>query len=330
MSNIRIATFNLENLDHQGRSAELWPRRLEVMRPQLSRVNADILCLQEVHGQETAGEPRQLLSLDLLLEGTQYANYRRAHTVTSRDEPYDKRNLVTLCRGDLALLEHRQIHHDLTPKPAYRKVTANPPEAEADEVSWERPILYARIQLPDQTELHVINLHLKSKLPSNIPGQRRDRWSWRSVAGWAEGYFLSSMKRVGQALETRIFIDELFDADPGARIVICGDLNADSDSVPVRTLRGPVSETGNPDLSGRILIPCEDTIPESSRYSHLHHGHGNLLDHLLISRSLLGNYVGAEIHNEVLPDESVSNANDKIYPEPDHAPVVAAFDMRQR
>ena len=46
---LRIATFNLENLDDEPNQAPTLADRIQIMRPQLERVNADILCLQEVH-----------------------------------------------------------------------------------------------------------------------------------------------------------------------------------------------------------------------------------------------------------------------------------------
>ena len=52
-----------------------------------------------------------------------------------------------------------------------------------------------------------------------------------------------------------------------------------------------------------------------------------MLDHLLISRGMLAYYQGAEIHNELLPDESVAFATDVLYPESDHAPVLAQFKL---
>jgi hypothetical protein len=41
----------------------------------------------------------------------------------------------------------------------------------------------------------------------------------------------------------------------------------------------------------------------------------------------LAHYRGSEIHNELLHDESVAFAVDRKYPESDHAPVVATFDL---
>jgi hypothetical protein len=75
------------------------------------------------------------------------------------------------------------------------------------------------------------------------------------------------MKRVGQALEMRMLVDKLFDADEDALIVVYGDLNADLDEVPVEATRGDVENTGNDMLAKRVIVPCERTIPEPSRFS---------------------------------------------------------------
>lgn len=321
---IRMVTFNLENLDDKAGQTPSLATRVAVMRPQLARLRADVLCLQEVNGQEQPDQPRQLLALQQLIAGTNYAEFNMVSTrLADGSQVYDERNLVILSRFPIA--EHRQIKHEIVKQPVYEKVTSIPPEPGPDDVTWERPILYARITLPDHTDLHVINLHLKSRIPTNIPGQKINNYTWRSVPGWAEGFFLSSMKRVGQALEARALIDQLFDQNADARIVACGDFNADLDAVPVEAIRGDVENTGNGDLAPRVMVPCERTIPEPSRFSLYHQGKGNMLDHLLVSRPLLGYYRGSEIHNELLHDESIAFATEKKYPESDHAPVVAEF-----
>ena len=70
-------------------------------------------------------------------------------------------------------------------------------------------------------------VHLKSRLPSHIEWQKLGKIMWKTASGRAEGFFLSSMKRVGQALETRIVIDNLLDKDEDTLIVVCGDSNAE-------------------------------------------------------------------------------------------------------
>jgi len=324
--NIRVATFNVENLDDKQEQTPSLDERITIMKPQLIRLDADILCLQEVHGQETPGEPRRLLALNKLLENTPYADYNQISTMTAGgDQVYDVRNLVILSRFEIP--EHSQYRHEHIPAPYYQKVMSVPAEDEAKRVTWERPILYAKISLPDNKTIHAINLHLKSRIPTNIDGQKINNYTWRTASGWAEGYFISSMKRVGQALETRILVDRIFDEDEQAFIVVCGDFNSTSDNVPVQAIRGDVENTGNGDLASRVLVPCEQTIPEPSRYSLIHQGRGEMIDHLLVSRQLLAYYKHTEIHNEILHDESIAFATDKKYPESDHAPVIAEFNF---
>lgn len=323
---LRIATFNLENLDDKPGLKPTLNERIALMRPQLLRLNADILCLQEVNGQEEPGHPRRLLALAKLLANTPYAEYHQVSTITEDGtQVYDERNLVVLSRFQIS--EHHQYKHDFAPAPCYQKVTAKPAEGEATEVTWERPILHAKIQLDDNRVVDLIDIHLKSKLPTNIEGQKLDNYTWKTASGWAEGFFLSSMKRVGQALETRMLIDKLFDANEDALIVVCGDFNADFDEVPVEAIRGDVENTGNDKLAKRVIVPCERTIPEPARFSLLHHGQGQMIDHLLVSRSLLAHYRGSEIHNELLHDESVAFGTDVKFPESDHAPVIAEFEL---
>jgi len=135
------------------------------------------------------------------------------------------------------------------------------------------------------------------------------------------------MKRMAQALEVRRLVDQILDADPDARIVVAGDFNATPDEVPVLAIRGQVEDTGNGALAARVLVPIEQTVPQSSRYTLFHQGRGEMLDHMLVTRNLLAAYRGSEIHNEVLHDESLSFAVDAKFPESDHAPVVASFDL---
>ena len=320
---IRIATFNLENFDDKPNQKPSLADRIKLMRPQLLRLNADIICFQEVNGQEVEGEPRQLLALKKFLSGTNYEHYNIVSTKTADNyQVYDERNLVIASRFDI--VSHHQYRNDKIEAPAYRKVTAIPAE-EAKDVDWERPILLAEVKLQNNRSLHIINLHLKSKIPTTVSGQKIGSRTWKSASGWAEGYFLSSMKRVGQALETRIVIDELINQDEDAMLVVCGDFNADQDSVPVMAIRGDVENTENGDLSNRVLFPCENGIPKSSRYSLFHRGKKEMLDHLLISRNMLSYYKHTEIHNEMLHDESIAFATDKKYPESDHAPIVTEF-----
>jgi endonuclease/exonuclease/phosphatase family metal-dependent hydrolase len=320
---LRIATFNLENFDDLPAPPTL-AERTALMQPELVRLRADVLCLQEVNGQDDGAGGRDLRALDTLLAGTPYGAYQRVVTADAGGRPFQERNQVILSR--FPVLSHEQLH-DQSLAPSYRRVTAVPADAAAAKVDWERPILTATLDLGGGHSLHVINLHLKSKLPTDIPGQKLNQFTWKTPAGAAEGAFISSMKRVGQALETRMLLDRLFDADENAMIAVCGDFNSDIDDVPVTAIRGDVADTGNPALAKRVLLACERSVPEPARFSLIHQGRGEMIDHILVSRALLAGYESTQVHNELIHDESIAFATDVLYPESDHAAVVASFTL---
>jgi endonuclease/exonuclease/phosphatase family metal-dependent hydrolase len=321
---MRIATFNLENLDDEG--GPPLADRIAVLRPALERINADILCLQEVHSQRDQGI-RNLSALDALLQGTRYeSNYERRTTETVGGELYHERNLVTLSRFPITQTDIRRDSDG--ERPVYQYVTADPPDTTANAIGWERPMLHTQHDIGNGRNLHVVNLHMKSKIATSIAGQKIDSYTWRSVAAWAEGSFISSMKRVGQALQVRILIDSIMDSEgEGALIAVLGDFNAESHEVPVRAIVGPVEETGNPEHAPRRMIPCENNIPSSGRFSLYHLGRGEMIDHVIVSRPLFRFFDHTEIHNEALPDESGAFRTDDKFPESDHAPVIAEFSL---
>ena len=328
MRSLRIATFNLENFDETEPSERpSLDERIALMRPQIERLRADVVCFQEVNGQERAGEPRGLAALEALLEGTNLEGAEMVSTRTQAGEVFDQRNLVVV--SNLPIVSSAQIRNELVDAPEYRRLTADPPDTEAKVIGIERPIQHIVIDVGEdgmQTELlHVINVHLKSKLPTNIPGQKVDNFTWRTSSGWAEGFFLSSLKRMSQALEVRWLVDQILDDDLDASIIVAGDFNAEPGEVPVLAIRGDVESTGNGDLARRVLVPIEQTIPEPSRFTLLYQGQGEMIDHMLVTRNLLATYRGSEIHNEILHDESLAFAVDRKFPESDHAPVVAEF-----
>ncbi|MFQ5776057.1 MAG: endonuclease/exonuclease/phosphatase family protein [Kiloniellaceae bacterium] len=327
---LRIATFNLESLDDRPDLAPPLADRIAVLRPQILRLEADVLCLQEVNGQRPpGGGPRRLLALDRLLEETPYAGYHRVSSTRVFGPEGERRgargvdavhNLVILSR--FPIRASAELRHDLVAAPRYRPVTARPAAAEAEAVEWDRPILSAAIDLPGGRVLHVVNLHLRAPLAAPVAGQKADSLTWNSVAGWAEGFFLATMKRAGQALETRLLIDRIFVAEPEALIAVCGDFNAEERQTPLRTIRGDPDDIGNPGLAARRLVPLERTLPESQRFSVVHAGHKEMLDHVLVSPALLACYRAVEVDNRDLPDE-LSDAG----PASHHAPLVATFEL---
>ena len=317
---MRIATFNLENLD-----LPLGPRAT-VLRPALERLRADIVCLQEVNGQHVRGEHgRRLLALDELLDGTPYAAFHRAATMAGDGAGVlDVHNLVTLSR--YPVLSSRQVQHDLVAPLEGRLVTASPSSSQQQAIRFDRPILVTEIACGG-TPLHVINVHLRAPLATAIPGGKSAPFAWKTVSQWAEGYHLSAVKRSGQALELRLVIDQMLDRDAGTHILAVGDFNAEDHETPLRIAIGAAEDTGNQLLTARALIALDRGIDDSRRFSILHHGRPQMVDHILASHALSGHFRSIEVHNEGLSDEALGFAKHVEAMGSYHAALVAEFEM---
>ena len=117
----------------------------------------------------------------------------------------------------------------------------------------------------------------------------------------------------------------MLDADPRAAIVVCGDFNAEDHETPLKIVIGAEEDTGNGLLANRSMVVLDRTLPKDRRFSVLHHGRPQMLDHILTSRSLFGHFSTIEVHNETLEDEVVGGAKVQHSLSSFHAPVVAEF-----
>ena len=322
---MRIATFNLEDFGGEKQSTDRVTAQIEALRPQLLRLDADILCFQEINSKRAApGAKRGLYAFDRLIENTPYAGYSwSATTFGPKQEFADKHNLVILSRW--RIVDTQQIRNNLLRGPSYQPVTAEPPAEEAMAVQWDRPLLHVSIELADSRLLHVINLHLRAPLASPVDGQKSGPFSWKTASAWAEGFYLASLKRSGQALEARLLIDKIFDQDKKALIAVCGDFNAEIRDTPTRIICSHIEDTGNGALSSRALVPLENSLSQSRRYTLIHNGRKQMLDHMLVSNALLADFSSLEVHNETLGDELVAYTSIEDSPQSYHAPVVAEF-----
>lgn len=319
---LRVATFNLENLDESGRGAPL-ERRIEVLRPALVAVRADVLCLQEVSAHHRHEHGRPLRALDRLLADTPYAEFARATTHAESGRPADKHNLVVLSRWPI--VDQRQHLHDVVSPPTVHLTTTPAPRDEA--VRWDRPVLEVTIDVGGERPLVVFAAHLRAPLAASIEGQKLAPLVWRTTAAWAEGYLVAAIKRVGQALELRRLVDRVLDGDPEAWILVAGDLNAGTASSAYRILRAEVDDTGNPALAARSLVALEDTVAEARRYTLIHGGRHQLLDHLLASPALARSHLASEILNDELEDEVTLSRAGRAPLGSLHAPLVAELEL---
>ena len=324
---MRVATFNIDSLDVPPKATVALDDRIPLLRPQLERLKADILCLQEINGQRRPGTAhRSLSALDKVLECTRYQSFARATTLApDGDGVADVHNLVILSRWPI--LNFRSVRNALVPPLSYRAITAVPAEAVALEVGFERPILIAEIEFDAGRTLTVVNVHFRAPLASPIAGQKESAFVWKSVAGWAEGYALAAWKRTAQALEARLAVDDLMDADCDRIIIVAGDFNAEDHETPLKILVGAEEDTGNGLLAARALVILDRSLPLDRRFSALHHGRPQMLDHILVNRPALARFQAINVHTETLGDELVGYGRTRHEAGSFHAPLVAEFDL---
>jgi hypothetical protein len=115
---MRIATFNLENLGGDKPASPL-EERLLILRPQLERLRADILCLQEANAvRGNSRKNRETVALDKLLQGTQYESFHRSISTKADGSGLSERhNLVILSRWPQT--KSRQYFHDKVGPPIH-------------------------------------------------------------------------------------------------------------------------------------------------------------------------------------------------------------------
>src|SRR5690606_31759293 len=221
----------------------------------------------------------------------------------------DRHNLAILSRWPIR--RWHSLRHELVP----------PPSAEGEAQHWDRPLLWAEVELPGGRKATVVNLHLRAPLPVPLPRpEPTGAAASASPGSWARGFYLAALRRLGQALEARLFVERLFDSDPEAWIAVCGDCNAPLEDDTLRLLEGL---PGGPDRTAaarRRLTAVARSLPESRRYILRLGGERLLVGHILVGRGLFGCFESAEIHNELLLEESEGGP---ASPESFHAPLVA-------
>jgi uncharacterized protein len=120
----------------------------------------------------------------------------------------------------------------------------------------------------------------------------------------------SEVARHAQAQSVNGFVDEIVTADPQANVIVLGDVNDFDFSETVQI------------LEGGVLMTLMDRLPLPERYSYVFEGNSQVLDQILVSNNLLGNfpidYDPVHVNSEFADQAS------------DHDPQVARLDLRGR
>lgn len=118
----------------------------------------------------------------------------------------------------------------------------------------------------------------------------------------------SEIQRNQQAQIVHDFAIKLLDLNPDSRVIVLGDLNDFQFSQPLRTLEGD------------HLTNLINTLPIEARYSYVYDGNSQVLDHILVSDSLLERLVSMDILH-------INSEFDYRQRFSDHELLMATFDF---
>lgn len=282
--------------------------RLRSVARTLTRLDADVVCLQEVNSEDIVRKVLGLLPPDC-------ASYREV--IVGRC--LDKRGLR------LAILSRFELdgpvrHHDASEEPRGFGLPA--PEAGLPVTGpfhFRRGMLEATVRVPGIGPLTVMSVHLKSNYPVHLSPPR-------TQGDHGEGLIRAAMVRMAEALRIRRIADERLVANPDALLAVGGDFNEVDTALVHRIISGDRPEEIRLSLAGGTLYPCSAAVPSGQRYSNLYRGRRELLDHILVSEALHARFAEATILNDALyePEEALGTRA-VLCPDSDHAPVLARF-----
>ncbi len=180
--------------------------------------------------------------------------------------------------------------------------------------------------------LDVVVCHLKSKLIT-YPGGRFQPTDEGQRARYS-AYAL--YRRAAEATTVRGFADTLLGGDGEQRnLIVLGDLNDEPRAATTQILQGPGgSELGTPGAArpdqgdAWRLFNLAPLLPEGQRATRIFRGRGELIDHLLISRALVGAVESvATVSPTPLPSITEAAGQRRNQTASDHAMVIAHLDL---
>lgn len=318
----RLATFNLCNLAlpntpfyREAYSPEIYRRKTTWIANQLQKMRADIIGFQEVFHAEALQE--------ILAESRLY---QQAEIIVSKqveDSP-----AVALV-SKFPVLSYQVIEQF----PAAAKLDIQGVVLPIDRFS--RPVLSVKIAVHG-VECIVFVVHLKSKRPILPEGVDRHDPIER-----AKGQARSLILRAAEATALRMLLMQTLQ-NRDYPVIVMGDVNDSALAVTTQMIEGepPHRELASDrkrEIWDVLLYNVKDIQARRSYgdffYTHIHNGHYETLDHILISQEFIsenprriGRVGNVSVFNDHLIDQTLTDEEIPVW-ESDHGQVVAVLEF---
>lgn len=349
MASFRVMSWNVENLFQPGdevsegrtMKADLYDAKLEYLAKIVSEVSPDVLALQELGG-DSAAVSSSLADLARRLGGgyphTALSNYPDGRSIRvaflSRLPLANPQDVVSFAPGELTAVA------DWFPRPPVTRLG--------------RGSLLVQVEATGGVRVRLLTLHLKSKLVTYPPRDGKTRFNPKDEQERATGAGLALLRRTAEAAAVRVALNDLMQAEPEVHTVVLGDLNDDPKAATSQLLAGPEerditsADKGDAPRLHNLMTALPGPgvgendrwfLPEGERFTRLYQGQGELIDHIYVSRGLLGEAEDLkagrwrlhEVRSLVpgIRSESVGNDPGERFGKecPDHAPVYASFEL---
>jgi predicted extracellular nuclease len=309
---IVVGTYNVENLDPGDGPA--FARHADLIVNHLR--SPDLIAIEEVQdndgatdsGTTSASESWSMLVAAIQAAGGPAYEFRQIDPVDNEDggQPGGNIRVGFLFRTDRGLEFIDRPGGDATTPttvidhPSGPRLSLSPGRVDPEDPAWEatRKPLAGEFRMRGK-KVFVIANHFSSK-GGDEPLFGRFQPPTRST----------EVARHAQAQSVNDFVDELLAVDPDANVIVLGDINDFEFSETVDI------------LEGGVLTSLMDTLPKPERYSYVFEGNSQVLDQILVSGNLLGNfpidYDPVHVNSEFADQAS------------DHDPQVARLDLRGR
>lgn len=304
--NLRVATYNLKDFfeprsDDEGPIVE---RKIANVAALLRQANADVVAFQEV-GSEA------------LMDRLCRVELRELGYDTLQIGPPDRRGIGNAIATRLPVLKKDVV---VAGSLSFPRFAVTDPEPYAS-VPLRRAVVHVTVDAGELGPVDLFTIHFKSRLAAALKDEQGEAVRDASARAIGEAHLRAFVMRSAEALHVRSLVDALLDADPNRNVIVLGDFNDKLYALPTRVVRGAFPYVD----PRRVLASATDGLPHEQRFSVLHGGYGDLIDHVLVSPGLSRRLLGAEILNATLRDHGPYIPDSPIQPDSDHAPVLAWF-----
>jgi endonuclease/exonuclease/phosphatase family metal-dependent hydrolase len=356
MTAFSVMTWNVENLFPPGFpisstravTEEAYQAKLDYLDERIRAIQPDVLALQEIG----STSPDDTTSFTELGDRLQDLFPHRALSTHPDSRPGGGGIRVGFL-SRLPIVATDEVvafaPGELSQVPNFATDPPRPPV-----VSLSRGALSIDVEPADGIRVRLVTAHLKSKLITYPPAPNRNqpRFDTDDEDERARGTGLALLRRTAEVVAIRAHLNRAMQADSAPHVILLGDLNDEPSAATTQLLLGPIdSDVTSADRRDpvRLYNLCDEVplrgsatkgfLAPGQRFSRLFEGRGELIDHILVSRGLLGTreqnrqdqWAVTEVQSLVdsIQGQSIGNNPAERVDEshPDHAPIVARFDL---